>query len=298
MIALANFIMRGPLQAYGVATIAAILAIFFTPIGVLAGIVIALITLRVGNVEGAKTMAAAAVVHLALTFLMSGSYAPGLVVIIQFMLPVWIIALVLRNTNSLGLALQATALLAGAGLVLAHLLIGDLAQWWFNLFNQVALPLLEDAGVSYPVETIEQMTKMITMLLAMFAALLWYGQVLIARWLQAALYYPGQFQKDFHRLTLPKPVAWTTFAIATASLFMNEWSGGLLGNLFGLLTIILMFQGIAIIHHAVSVKQASKGWLIAMYILLFVFPQAVLVLAIIGMADTFSDFRSRWEPSN
>lgn len=298
MIALANFIMRGPLQAYGVAVIAAILAIFFSPIGVLAGIVIALITLRVGVVEGAKTMAAAAITHLVLTFLMSGSYAPGLVVIIEFMIPVWVIALVLRNTNSLGAALQATALIAGAGLIFAHLMIGDLAQWWLNLFNEVAGPMLKEAGVNYNVETIEQMTQMITMLLAMFAAILWYGQVLIARWLQSALYYPGQFQKDFHRLTLPKPVAWATFGVATLSLFMNEWSGGLLGNLFGLLTVILMFQGIAIIHYAVTVKQASNGWLIGMYILLLVFPQAVLVLAIIGMADSFSDFRSRWEPSN
>ncbi|SFR49873.1 DUF2232 domain-containing protein [Thiomicrospira sp. ALE5] len=298
MIALANYVMRGPLQAYGVVVMAAILAIFFSPIGILAGIVIALVTLRVGVIDGAKTMAAAALVHLILTSFMSGSFAPGLVVVIEFMLPIWVIAVVLRNTNSLGLALQATAFLAGAGLVLAHLMIGDLAQWWLNLFNEVARPMLEEAGVSYPIETIEQMTKMITMLLAMFAALLWFGQVLIARWLQAALYYPGQFQKDFHRLTLPKPVAWTTFGIALASLFMNEWTGGLLGNLFGLLTIILMFQGIAIIHHGVQVKQASSGWLVAMYILLLVFPQAVLVLAIIGMADTFSDFRSRWEPSN
>lgn len=298
MIALAKVIMRGPLQAYGLAAIAAILAVFFSPIGLLAGLVIALVTLRVGAIEGAKTMASAVALHLVLSYLITSHYGPGLVVVVEFMLPIWVIALVLRQTNSLGLALQATAIIAAGGVIFAHLLIGDLAQWWLDAFNQVARPILVDAGVSYPEEAIEQMTQMITMLLAMFAAVLWYSQVLIARWMQAALYYPGQFQQDFHQLRLPKAVALTTFGIATASLFLNEWSGGLLGNLFGLLTIILMFQGIAIIHHAVFVKKASKGWLIAMYILLLVFPQAVLVLAIIGMADTFSDFRNRWEPSN
>lgn len=297
MIAIANFVMKGPMQAYLAAIGFALLTVWFSPFGIFAGAVIALITLRVGVKDGLKTLLAAVAVHLAVSGFLSGSYLPGLVAILEFMIPVWILAVVLRQTNSMGSTLQLAGLMSAGGLLLAHLMLGDLPSWWMGLFDQMFRPVLEEAGVAYSTDTIEQMTNVMSMLLAMFAVVLWFGTVLIGRWMQGVLYYPGQFQKDFHQLRLPKNVAIATVIVAIASLFLNESSGGLLGDLFGLLSIVLMFQGLAISHHAVFIKRLSKGWLFALYFLLLVFPQTVLVLAIVGLADTFSDFRSRWVES-
>lgn len=297
MIAIANFVMKGPMQAYLAAIGFALLTVWFGPFGIFAGAVIALITLRVGVIEGVKTLLAAMAVNLVVSGFLSGSYLPGLVAIMEFMLPIWVLAVVLRQSNSMGTTLQFAALMSGIGLLIAHLMLGDLPAWWMGLFDQSFRPILEEAGVAYSSEMIEQVTNVMSMLLAMFAVVLWFGIVLIARWWQAGLYYPGQFQKDFHQLRLPKNMAIATVIVAVASLFLNEASGGFLGDLFGLLSIVLMFQGLAISHHAVFIKGLSKGWLIALYFLLFVFPQTVLVLAIVGLADTFSDFRSRWVES-
>jgi hypothetical protein len=297
MIALANLILKGPLQAYLTAVTFALLAIWFGPIGFLAGVTIALITLRVGIVEGAKVFGAAAISHVVVSTALSSNYWPALIVLLEFMLPVWFLAVVLRQTNSLGSTLQLAGLIAGTALIAVHLLIGDMPAWWMGLFNQFVQPILSEAGVDYDLGTIEQMAGVMTMLIAMFAVSLWFSIVMTARWMQGVLYYPGQFQKDFHALRLPKNVAVVTTLVAIGSLFFNEASGGLLGDLFGLLTLVLMFQGLAIVHDAVEQKQWSSGWLFGLYFLLFVFPQTVLVLAIIGMADAFSDFRSRWEKS-
>ncbi|WP_044406187.1 DUF2232 domain-containing protein [Thiomicrospira microaerophila] len=294
MIALANYVMKGPMQAYIASIAFALLAIWFTPVGFLAGAVIALVTLRVGLADGLKLMAATAAVHLGLSGVLSGSYLAGLVVIIEFMLPVWVLAVVLRQTNSLGATLQFAGLMAAAGLVFVHLLVGDMPGWWMNTFNQAVRPLLDQADVAYSIELIEQMSNVMTMLIAMFAVVLWFSVLITGRWWQGVLYYPGQFQKDFHQLTLPRNVAYATALVAVASIFFNDASGGLLGDLFGLLTVILMFQGLAIAHHAVLRKDLSNGWLVGLYILLAVFPQTVLVLSILGLADNFMDLRSRW----
>lgn len=294
MIAIAQFVMKGPMQAFIAALGLSLLTVWFSPIGFFVGAIIALVTLRVGIQDGLKLMVASAVTVLTLSGLLSGSYLAGLVAVIEFMLPVWLLAVVLRQTNSLGVTLQSAALMAGLGLILVHIMLGDMPSWWLGLFNESMRPMLDQSGVQYSMELIEQLAGVMTMLLAMFAVVLWFSIVITGRWAQGVLFYPGQFQKDFHQLRLPKNVAIATGAVALASLFLNDATGGLLGDLFGLLSIALMFQGLAIIHHTVAVKQYSKGWLFGLYILLFVFPQIVLVLAIIGMADAFSDFRSRW----
>jgi hypothetical protein len=298
MIAIANFVMKGPKQAYLSAIAFSLLTVWFGPMGLFVGAIIALVTLRVGTQDGLKLVAVSALTHLMVSVALSGSYLPSLIAILEFMFPIWLLSVVLRQTNSMGVTLQLAGLLAGAGLIASHLLIGDLPGWWMSLFNEAFKPVLDEAQVVYSVELIEQMAGVITMLLAMFAVMLWFGIVLSGRWMQSVLFYPGQFQQDFHQLRLPKNVAVVTAVVAIASLFFSEQSGGLLGDLFGLLSVVLMFQGLAVVHHAVWVKQYSKGWLVALYILLFVFPQTVLVLAIIGMSDAFSDFRNRWIQDN
>lgn len=298
MIAIANFVMKGPKQAFLSAMVFSLLTVWFGPMGLFVGAIIALVTLRVGTTDGFKLLLASAITHAVVSVALSGSYLPSIIAIIEFMLPVWILSALLRQTNSLGLTLQLAGLIAGLGLIASHLMVGDMPAWWMGLFNEAFRPVLDEAGVAYSLELIEQMAGVMTMLLSMFAVVLWFGIVLTARWIQSALFYPGQFQQDFHQLRLPKNVAVITAVVAIASLFFSEQTGGLLGDLFGLLSVVLMFQGLAVVHHAVWVKQYSKGWLIALYILLFVFPQTVLVLAIVGMSDAFSDFRNRWIQDN
>ena len=60
------------------------------------------------------------------------------------------------------------------------------------------------------------------------------------------------------------------------------------------LTVFLL-QGLAVVHGVARLRQLHKAWLIALYILLFLAPQAALLLAGIGLVDGVFDPRRRLE---
>jgi len=59
---------------------------------------------------------------------------------------------------------------------------------------------------------------------------------------------------------------------------------------------IFMFQGLSVMHAIVKLKKMSNGWLVVLYILLFILTKPMFVLlGIIGSIDNFIDFRSKQE---
>lgn len=294
MLGLANFVMKGPMQALSTAVLLSVLTIWIAPIGLLVGAIIGLVTLRIGVNDGLKTLLWSSVAIIGVTMTTTGSYWPAVIAIMEYMLPIWVMAMVLRNTNSLARTLQLAMIMAGTGVIAFYLLIPSPADWWLTMFNQQIKPVLDASQVDYSLESIQDLSNMITMLLASFAVTLWFSIVLIARWWQGALYHPGQFQSDFFQLSLPKSVALIAVALAILGLVLGQESG-LIFDLSGVVIAGLMFQGLAILHQTVAVKQLHKAWLVSLYVALFLFPQVMLILATIGLVDIWTDIRSRWE---
>ena len=293
MIPVANFIMKGPFQAIILATVFSALTVWLAPFGIVVGAIIALITLKMGATEGFKVFAIAGVTNLVLTSLLLGSFLPGLISIAEYMLPIWVASVVLRNSDSLALSLKSILLMAGAGVAAFHLFVGDTVVWWKQLYENKFLPLLQNSGFDFSAFALNDLLAMITMLLAMLMVILWFSIVLLGRYWQGALYNAGQFQEDFYQLRLSKGVGYFAVGISLLGLILPNTL--LLQDLSGVLMAGLMFQGIAIAHHTVSIKSLGRGWLIGLYFLLFVFPQTVLILAIIGLLDIWMNFRSRWK---
>lgn len=294
MLAIANYAMKGPMQAVIAAVIFSALSVFLAPFGIFVGAIIALVTLRISVTEGFKTLVWSVVANITLTLIISGSYFPAVISILEFMLPVWLMAVVLRQTNSLANALQFAMILVGLGVVIFYLTVPSPAEWWLALFNAYVAPLLETSQVSYDKEIIPKLAEMVTMLMAVFMIILWFSILVVARWWQSELYNPGQFKTDFYELALPKSTAYMAIVLAILGL-VNGTQSGLVYDLSGIIIAGLMFQGLAIAHQTVSVRQLSSAWLVGLYILLFLFPQAMLILATIGLVDTWVDFRNRWE---
>lgn len=293
MIPVANFIMKGPFQAIMLATVFSALTVWLAPFGIVVGAIIALITLKMGATEGFKVFAIAGVTNLVLTSLLLGSFLPGLISIAEYMLPIWVASVVLRNSDSLALSLKSILLMAGAGVAAFHLFVGDTVVWWKQLYENKFLPLLQNSGLDFSAFALNDLLAMITMLLAMLMVILWFSIVLLGRYWQGALYNAGQFQEDFYQLRLSKGVGYFAVGISLLGLILPNTL--LLQDLSGVLMAGLMFQGIAIAHHTVSIKSLGRGWLIGLYFLLFVFPQTVLILVIIGLLDIWMNFRSRWK---
>jgi len=294
MLGIANYSMKGPKQAAIAVVLSSALSVILAPIGLITGGLIALVTLRVSSIEGFKSLALAVVAQLAVTMMITGNALPAFIAIMEFLLPVWVLSVVLRETQSFAKTLQAALIFIAIGLALFHLSVSDTAAYWLALYNETIAPVLAEAKVEYDLELITQLANMVTMLIAVFALVLWFSIVLIGRWWQSQLYAPGQFRKDFYELRVSSQTAYAGIAISIASLALGQ-TNGLIYDLTGLFIAVFMFQGLAIAHATVDQKQASVGWLVGIYILLFIFPQTMLILATLGLIDTWMDFRRRWD---
>ncbi|VAW43876.1 hypothetical protein MNBD_GAMMA04-1809 [hydrothermal vent metagenome] len=294
MLGIATYSMKGPMQALIAVSLFSALSVWIAPFGLLVGGIIVLVTLRVSVTEGFKTFAWGALVNVVLTLVVTGAYWPSMLAVMEYMLPVWVMSVILRQTNSLATALQFAMLVAGLGLIGFYLMIPNPSDWWLAQFNSVIAPVLEASGVDYQPEMIAKMMNMITMLLAVFAVILWFSILTIGRWWQSELYHPGQFKIDFYQLRLPKSTAYVAIFLAILGLALGE-GNGLISDLTAIVIVGLMFQGIAIAHHSIAMKKMHKAWLFGLYILLFIFPQTMLILATIGLIDTWIDFRNRWK---
>ncbi|GAB6034312.1 DUF2232 domain-containing protein [Galenea microaerophila] len=287
MLAIANTVMKGPKQAYLLASLLAFLTLLFSPVGLLWGAVIVLVTLRVGTQEGLKLLAVSALVNILGTLVITGSYLPALAAVMEYAAPVWAFAALLRQTQSLETTLTAIMLVVVGSILAFYLAVGNPEQWWLQVITQILEPVMTQANLDLPAEALQEFAHMLTFLMGMFMVILWFGIVLWGRWWQSRLYYPGQFQKDFYRLKLPASVVYAAIILSVAGLIFSQST--LLMDLTGVLMAGLMFQGLAIAHKVFSAKH--KAWLIGLYVLLFLFPQTILILATIALLDFWFDFR-------
>jgi uncharacterized protein YybS (DUF2232 family) len=74
-------------------------------------------------------------------------------------------------------------------------------------------------------------------------------------------------------------------------LFMPEQS--LIQDALGVLSLVFMLQGLALIHFWQSVKQMSKGWLVLIYVLLGVLPQMMMMVATLGWLENWINWRDK-----
>ncbi|VAW47960.1 hypothetical protein MNBD_GAMMA03-1124 [hydrothermal vent metagenome] len=294
MLGIATYSMKGPMQALIAVSLFSALSVWIAPFGLLVGAIIALVTLRVSVIDGFKALVWGALVNVLLALMVTGAYWSAMLAIMEYMLPIWVMSVILRQTNSLAMALQFAMVIAGLGLVGVYLMIPNPSDWWLVQFNLYIAPVLEASGFDYQPEVITKMMNMVTMLLAAFAVILWFSILTIGRWWQSELYHPGQFKVDFYQLRLPKSTAYVAIILAILGLSLGE-GNGLISDLTAVVVVGLMFQGIAIAHHTVAIKKLHKAWLVGLYILLFIFPQTMLILATIGLVDTWMDFRNRWQ---
>ena len=293
MLAIANYSMKGPMPAALVVVLTSALSVFLSTIGIITGGIIALVTLRISSVEGFKSLALAVATQLAVTLAVTGNTFPAWLATMEFLLPAWILSVVLRETQSLAKTLQIAVIGIVAMLAVFHFSIGDTNAYWMALYQEQIKPVLDAAEIKYDAELIKQLAGMVTMLIAVFGLVLWYTLVLLGRWWQSQLYFPGQFRQDFYNLRMDNVFAYAALAISIAGLALGA-KQGLLYDLSGLFIAAFMFQGLAVAHATVSAREASTGWLVGIYALLFIFPQTMLILATLGVIDTWMDFRRRW----
>lgn len=292
---LAAWIMRGPAQATGLAASALLLGIAVPPFLWVGSAVIALVILSTGAAGAARVTAGALAAASVAGWLITGSpYLIGLMGLASW-LPVMVVAGVLRTTARLDFALLAATVMGWAIVIGLHAAIGDpSAAWrdWLEMMvaSDAVTSDLELDGRHFE-DVVERLAPMMTGLLAASTVLSSVTATFLGRCGQAALYNPGGFRREFHRLRLGR-----TAALVTAILMaLGVWAGTSFA--FGLAAVagtVFLLQGLAVVHGLVAARGMHVGWLVGVYVLgAVLFVQMALALIILGIADGWLDLRGR-----
>lgn len=277
----------------------AALSLFVPPASILSTSVVALVTLRKGIVPGALVMGLATAASGGIALLALGGVNLAIGFLILMWLPVWLLAVLLRSSRSLALAVVGAMVLGFVMLGGQFMQSADPVADWTALLG----PFVESLAEAQLVEDSQQATLVALMarwmpgIVAAGFFLQLTASLLLARWWQALLYNPGGFRTEFHQLRLPKVLS---IALLLAVLLMLLQGGDnvtVLEYALILLVVAWFIQGLALAHGIVGKLGSSSGWLFGIYLLLlFALPHTVIVLAMAGIADAWFDFRARLGP--
>ncbi len=297
MLLLARFILKGPSQAALVTAAMAILGLvpllgWFAII--ISGSAIALVTLVKGHRQGMTVMFYAVLgsaVFAALTF---SQPQMALYFVLMIWLPVWLTATVLKQTVSLAMSLQLLSALSLMVVIVLTIFSQELGESWRETLDLLVEQLAAQYQGQLNVEKLRLVTEQVIRLLpGLLAGSLLFGSMLslfLARWWQAVIYKPGGFAREYQALNLGRVTALIAVIIVlvTAVSRIDMFLSMLL-----VVTVLYLVQGTSILHPVFTSKQLNAVWLYLVYIVIFLIPQIVLLLVLLGLADAWLDFRKR-----
>ncbi len=298
MKALATFILRGPSQAILVTVGMAVLAMMLPPLSIVSGAVVALVTLRKGPGPGATVMLGSTAFVALLATVSLGNPLPGLVFLAVLWLPLWLLGWVLRDTRSLTVATVAAGGLGILGVIAMYVAVDDLGAWWQQVLMTMFEPAIEAGGPLADRATVEsifaELSKIMTGVAAAGVSLNVLMCLYLARAWQAQLFNPGGFREEFHELRLGQGLALVSLVFIALSLLPLGVVAHMAGEIVIVILSLYVLQGLALIHAVVARRKLHVGWLVAFYLLMmFVLPQLMVLVAVLGLTDTWADFRRR-----
>ena len=300
MKALAGFVVSGRWQAILSASLCGMLAFLLPPFSTLTNYlgaaVVSLVTLRIGVLQGLLVLVAATVVTM-LFYQLTGVPAAKIAVTVTLLwVPCWLISLVLRRTVSLAFAMLAAATIGIMTLLLIYAVAGDPAPWWHEHLLLIR-STLEQAGLFPQGVSIDELLKELSRLMTgVVIASLALGAVcslLVGRWWQAMLVNPGGLHNEFCSLRFPQALGLLVLGLMIFSRFARGSASDMAAQAVLVMLVPYLFAGLAVLHGLVARQGRGKGWLIAVYALLVIIPQTALLLAGLGLVDTWVDFRRR-----
>lgn len=305
MRALAGFIVAGPLQAVLVIALFTVLSFLAPPLTSIlsygGAAALALYSLQAGARSGVIVLLGAMLVTGLLIEMLLHQGLTIAVTSLLLWIPVWLVAVVLRETRSLAMAMLALSALAMAGILLAFVWFGDPSQWWLErlqgLINSLAAQPELQIDTDSLMEFAEQVAPFMTGSLAAglsFAAL---TCLMLGRWWQSLMLKPGALRKEFYALRLNRMLSLLAVAIfALAALALGSISA--LALQWSLVVMVpFLFVGLAVVHATLANLKAGRIWLIVIYILMSLLPQVMMLVVVTGMLDPWLDLRRRTEKS-
>lgn len=260
-------------------------------LGWLGIVVLCLVTLRKGVREGAyvllwlllPTVVIAAIAKMPSVLLHNFVYAT---------LFTWILALVLRATRSWGSVLEASAVIAVAGIVVVHFIIGDVQQYWLAYLTKTYTWANQYLQTQLTAADIKVVASKVALFITGFqAAMLIVGNIInlaIARWMQSLLYNPGGFRKEAYHVRLQ----YISVLVIAACMLLTLTGLPISYDIVPVILLPAFVAGLSLLHQVMATARYSWFGLFAYYgLLILFFPYLLVVTVLAAVADAFFDFR-------
>ncbi|WP_461516082.1 hypothetical protein [Porticoccus sp.] len=279
MRALAEFIMRGRMQA-------ALVALAGSLVPMLSPAAVSLVTLGRGLRDGLLVML------WGLLPLMIALYGTGINPMITLATMAGLIVVVaasayLRLSASWSSTLTVVLLLSALSVLLLNLLFGSSVAALEEIVAKMFSQLQQQAGSEEP--AFQPGRIFLLGVIGYMVALTAVISLVLGRWWQAMLYNPGGFREEFHRLRFDPKIGIALLAcVAACYLLPQEYA-----SWAGLVGLPLLLGGIALVHHTIATYQIGAHWLAIFYVGLLMIGPFSLILVGLGFLDSILNIRSR-----
>ncbi|MCO6414421.1 MAG: hypothetical protein J5I92_16930 [Thiogranum sp.] len=300
MRALAGLIVAGPWQAVLVIALCTVLSFLAPPLtSILAyggAAALALYSLHRGGLAGVLVLVPALAATALLGELMLRQGLAVGVTSLLLWVPVWLAALVLRETRSLAMAVLVLTGVALLAVLLVFVLFGDPSQWWLERLGTLIDALVAQEPAMDRTALMPFAEQVAPLMTGSLAAGLTFAAVtclLLGRWWQALLVKPGALRQEFYALRLNRTLSLACVAVVALAA-LGSGAAGAVATQWSLIVLVpFLFVGLAVIHAALANLKAARGWLIAVYVLAGLLPQALLMVVVTGVLDPWMDLRRR-----
>lgn len=260
-------------------------------LGWLAITVLSLVTLRKGAKESAMVLLWVLVANCLLAYIAN---IPGILLnnVIYAVVFTWILALVLHYTGSWARVVEAGALIAVLGIVVVHLLIGDVQQYWLTYLSKGYAWVNQYLQLQLSADDIKALAGTAAKYITGVQAATILGSNLInlgiARWLQSLLYNPGGLQKELYMIRLPYIIV----AIITVCLLATLSGAAISYDIIPVILLPAIIAGLSLLHQSMAKIRYGWGGLFVYYVFLILFfPYMLILTSLTAVADAFFDFR-------
>ena len=290
-----TFAMRGRVHVITACAVCSVFSLLVFPLNYVSGALLGLATLRNGAVEGALVLIGSTVLGGAFMYVAIDTFRPAVLLALLSWTPVWVLSIVLKHTRSQGVSLAAGGLILAAAIVVVRIFLGDPTAWWTRVLDEFFswLSASSDWG-----PFIDRIAPMMTGVVAAGALLGLAVTLMLARWWHAILDRPGGFGEEFRALRMPRYSGYAALVLCAVAWLADGWPSHLSYEWLMILIVLFGLQGIALAHYVVRRRNASVAWLVGLYVALAIMPQpaseVVLCLALVGLSDTWIDYRRRF----
>lgn len=267
----------------------------------LAAVLMAVTTLRRGAKEGGLLVLA-----MVLPFLLVSLNKQLLIPIASQLtetLLLFGLALLLRSQQSWLLLLETVTVLGVIVVAVVHWLNPDIVTTWQqflqpefefladSLFKNV--PTIASLDAASTAEMLKNLARFATGLEIAVVSVSTLLNLVISRYVQAALYNPGGLRRELYALRLPRLLASILVALAVLAIWTRQ---AVLLDCLGVFVLPLTIAGLSLLHCMTARSKWQSVWLVICYIALVLFPPQVLILLIgASLIDAWWNVRQRFK---